>query len=125
MHFPVQSTLPTICAPSSYLLDFISKPEQNEVVRMDGKWVFLSDGRKILDASGGAGVSCIGANDHRVNYAIYKQLQTGVAYAAPLDFVTRPARALQEYLAATTNNDLIHMEAYGSGTPHLDYSGQH
>jgi adenosylmethionine-8-amino-7-oxononanoate aminotransferase len=77
-------------SPSSYLHNHRQKLGQNTVVRMDGKWVHLSDDRKIIDASGDAGVMCIGANDQRVKDALNKQLNTGVNYAAPLDFVTIP-----------------------------------
>ncbi|OAL04995.1 PLP-dependent transferase [Phaeosphaeriaceae sp. SRC1lsM3a] len=87
---------------------------------MDGKWVYTSDDRKILDASGGAGVSCIGSNDQRVQDAINEQNKTGVTYAAPLDFVTMPAMALEGYLVDSTHGDLLHMEGYGSGSEAVD-----
>lgn len=111
----VPRTFPTLRSPSSYLLNYKPKPGQNTVEDMEGKWVRLSDGRKILDASGGAGVLCIGSKDQRVISAINAQLQTGVAYAASLDFVTKPAGALEEYLADSTGRDLVHMNAVGSG----------
>lgn len=92
---------------------------------MDGKWVYTSDDRKILDASGGAGVSCIGSNDQRVQDAINEQNKTGVTYAAPLDFVTMPAMALEGYLVDSTHGDLLHMEGYGSGTLRIDHCVQY
>ncbi|KAH7406972.1 omega-amino acid-pyruvate aminotransferase [Phaeosphaeria sp. MPI-PUGE-AT-0046c] len=106
--------------PSSYLLNRNVRSKPLHVVGMDGRWVHLDDGRKILDASGGAGVMCIGAKDERVRKAYNKQFKTGVMYATPLDFTTDAGIALAWYLIETTYDDLVHMVAYNSGSEALE-----
>ena len=47
-----------------------------QVVRAHGNYIYLKDGRKLLDGSGGAAVTNIGHGDHRVIAGISDQLQT-------------------------------------------------
>ena len=43
-------------------------------VRGDGAYLIDADGKRYLDASGGAAVSCLGHSDARVVAAIQRQL---------------------------------------------------
>jgi adenosylmethionine-8-amino-7-oxononanoate aminotransferase len=62
-----------------------------------GVWLHTADGRQVLDASGGAAVSCLGHQHPRVIEAI--QRQAGVlAYAHSGFFSSAPAEALAETL---------------------------
>ncbi|WP_426954469.1 aspartate aminotransferase family protein [Muricoccus radiodurans] len=62
-----------------------------------GSWLHLADGREILDASGGAAVSCLGHNHPAVVAAV--QAQAGkLAYAHTGFFTTGPAEELAEVL---------------------------
>jgi adenosylmethionine-8-amino-7-oxononanoate aminotransferase len=102
-------------APSSYLLNRNVKVEPLRVVGMDGKWIYLADGRKVIDASGGAGVMCIGAKEERVREAYNQQFDTGVMYVPALDFYTDPGAILATYLIESTNGDLVQVVFYSSG----------
>jgi adenosylmethionine-8-amino-7-oxononanoate aminotransferase len=62
-----------------------------------GVWLQAADGREILDASGGAAVSCLGHQHPRVVEAIKRQADT-LAYAHTSFFSSEPAEALAEAL---------------------------
>ncbi|CAF1406302.1 unnamed protein product [Rotaria sp. Silwood1] len=55
--------------------------EPLQAVRAEGNYIYLKDGRKLLDGSSGAAVSSLGHGNKRVIAAILDQLQT-VDYAA-------------------------------------------
>src|SRR4051794_19909885 len=57
------------------------------VVAAEGHYLTLSNGQKILDATGGAAVSCLGHNNPRVKAAIARQQDT-VSYCHSLFFGT-------------------------------------
>jgi adenosylmethionine-8-amino-7-oxononanoate aminotransferase len=62
-----------------------------------GSWLHLSDGRKILDASGGAAVSCLGHGHPAVVAAVQKQVGA-LEYAHTGFFTNEPAERLGEVL---------------------------
>ena len=62
-----------------------------------GVWLQAADGRQILDASGGAAVSCLGHGHPRVVEAIQRQADS-LAYAHTSFFSSEPAEALAEEL---------------------------
>jgi adenosylmethionine-8-amino-7-oxononanoate aminotransferase len=62
-----------------------------------GSWLRSADGRDILDASGGAAVSCLGHQHPRIVDAIQRQAGT-LAYAHTSFFSSEPAEALAEEL---------------------------
>lgn len=55
-----------------------------------GSWIYLEDGSKILDATCGAAVSCIGHADERVVAAIAEQAST-VSYLSSIIFTSDAA----------------------------------
>src|SRR4051795_8548794 len=63
----------------------------------DGVWLIAEDGRRILDASGGAAVSCLGHQHPRVIEAISRQAPK-LAYAHTVFFSSEPAEALADKL---------------------------
>ena len=62
-----------------------------------GVWLQAAGGRQILDASGGAAVSCLGHGHPRVVEAIQRQADS-LAYAHTSFFSSEPAEALAEEL---------------------------
>ena len=64
-----------------------------------GCYVFDADGKRYLDASGGAAVSCLGHDDVDVRRALHAQLDR-LAYAHTGFFTSEPAEALAEHLVA-------------------------
>ena len=69
------------------------------VARGEGVYLYDTAGKRYLDASGGAAVSCLGHGHAKVVAAIKAQLDD-VAYAHTAFFTSRPAEALAEWLVA-------------------------
>lgn len=67
------------------------------VVAGDGNYLIDSDGRRYLDACGGAAVSCLGHSNAAVREAIKQQLDK-VAFAHTSFFTNEPAEELAEFL---------------------------
>ncbi|ANG62583.1 hypothetical protein A8C75_08865 [Marinobacterium aestuarii] len=63
----------------------------------DGPYIIAADGRRYLDASGGAAVSCLGHNATEVVEAIQKQVAS-LAYAHTSFFTTEPMEQLADFL---------------------------
>ncbi|BAN47246.1 aspartate aminotransferase family protein [Metapseudomonas resinovorans] len=66
-------------------------------VRGDGPYLIDSQGKRYLDASGGAAVSCLGHSDAGVIEAIREQVGT-LAYAHTSFFTSEPMEALADFL---------------------------
>ena len=75
---------------------FIPGKKSFEVVRAEGSYLYLRDGRRILDAAGGGGVVNIGHGRPEVVNAISQTL-SNLSYAAP-GFATPERLALIEHL---------------------------
>src|SRR5690242_12835744 len=63
----------------------------------EGIWLIGKDGRRVLDASGGAAVSCLGHQHPRVLEAMARQAAS-LAYAHTAFFSSEPAEALADHL---------------------------
>jgi len=71
----------------------------------DGAYIIDSDGRRYLDASGGAAVSCLGHSDREVVAAIKAQLDT-LPFAHTGFFTTEAMEELADRLVASAPGDL-------------------
>lgn len=69
------------------------------VVRGEGIYLWDKSGKRYMDASGGAAVSCLGHGHQKVLAAIKSQLD-GVAYAHTSFFTSEPAERLADFLIA-------------------------
>lgn len=77
-------------------------------VRGDGAYIVDSDGRRYLDASGGAAVSCLGHSDPDVRAAIKGQLDR-IAYAHTAFFTNEPMEELAALLIEAAPAGLSHV----------------
>ncbi|VDC26720.1 aspartate aminotransferase family protein [Pseudogemmobacter humi] len=68
-------------------------------VRGDGCYIIDSGGKRYLDGSGGAAVSCLGHSDAAVRAALHGQLDS-LAFAHTGFFTSEPAEALADTLVA-------------------------
>ena len=68
-------------------------------VRGDGVEIIDSNGKRYLDASGGAAVSCLGHSHPRVIEAIKAQADA-LPFAHTAFFTSEPAEALADHLAS-------------------------
>ena len=71
----------------------------------DGPYIVDAEGKRYLDASGGAAVSSLGHSDAEVVQAIKEQVDR-IAYAHTAFFSNRPMEALAEALIAKAPGDL-------------------
>lgn len=82
----------------NWLLDRNTAEPATEIRCTKGNYIFTADGRRILDGSGGASVSCLGHNDKRLLEAVVNQMTT-CAYVNAALFSTPIANDLCEYVA--------------------------
>lgn len=72
-----------------------------------GSYLYLKDGERILDASSGAAVACIGHGDERVRKAIYDQMAK-VSYVHAQVYTSGPAEELANWLIQSTDGKMSH-----------------
>ncbi|WP_454742560.1 aspartate aminotransferase family protein [Cupriavidus necator] len=96
---------------------FHRNPRQKLPVAVAGQGIELidSEGRRYLDASGGAAVSCLGHAHPRVIEAIKAQLDT-IAYAHTSFFTTEVSETLADTLAQAAPGDLDHVYFVSGGS---------
>ncbi|WP_034299225.1 aspartate aminotransferase family protein [Herbaspirillum sp. RV1423] len=92
-------------------------PKHQLPVAVSGVGVELIDsqGKRYLDACGGAAVSCLGHGHPRVIAAIKKQVDE-LAYAHTSFFTTRAAEELADNLSASAPGDLNHVYFLSGGS---------
>jgi adenosylmethionine-8-amino-7-oxononanoate aminotransferase len=86
------------------------------VIGANGNYLHLDDGRKLLDATGGAAVSCLGHANKRVKEAIISQLDV-VSYVHSATFGTEAAEKVARELIETTNGEMSKAYIVSSGKP--------
>jgi hypothetical protein len=82
-------------------------------VRGEGPYLIDSDGRRYLDACGGAGISCLGHSELAVIKAIQEQAGK-LAFAYSMFFITEPAERLADDLIRDAPEGLTQI-FYGCG----------
>jgi len=85
----------------------------------DGVWLELADGRRVLDASGGAAVSCLGHGEQRVARAIARQCHR-LAYAHTGFFTSEPAEELAALLVGDAPGGLARAWFCSSGSEAME-----
>ncbi|PSO32239.1 aspartate aminotransferase family protein [Bradyrhizobium sp. MOS002] len=87
----------------------------------EGVYLFAEDGRRVIDASGGAAVSCLGHQHPRVIAAMTKQAST-LAYAHTAFFTSEPAEALAETLVGHEPGGLAYAYFVSGGSEAIEAS---
>lgn len=87
----------------------------------EGVYLFAEDGRRVIDASGGAAVSCLGHQHPRVIAAMAKQAST-LAYAHTAFFSSEPAEALAETLVGQEPGGLAYAYFVSGGSEAIEAS---
>ncbi|WP_306257204.1 aspartate aminotransferase family protein [Pararhizobium sp. IMCC21322] len=85
----------------------------------DGVYLIAQDGTRILDACGGAAVSCLGHSNPNVIAAIQKQVGS-LAYAHTSFFTSEPAEELAEFLATRAPGDLNRVYFVSGGSEAME-----
>jgi adenosylmethionine-8-amino-7-oxononanoate aminotransferase len=108
-------TLSSGIKSTGFLMERDMKKEFPVVTGGKGNYLFLSDGRQILDASSGAAVSCLGHGDQRVIDAITRQLTSGTPYLCSSFWSSNIAQELCKELIDGTDNMMSRVYLSGSG----------
>lgn len=87
----------------------------------EGVYLFAEDGRRVIDASGGAAVSCLGHQHPRVIAAMAKQASM-LAYAHTAFFSSEPAEALAETLVGHEPGGLAYAYFVSGGSEAIEAS---
>ncbi|MEY9394707.1 adenosylmethionine-8-amino-7-oxononanoate aminotransferase [Bradyrhizobium japonicum] len=87
----------------------------------EGVYLFAEDGRRVIDASGGAAVSCLGHQHPRVIAAMAKQAST-LAYAHTAFFSSEPAETLAETLVGHEPGGLAYAYFVSGGSEAIEAS---
>jgi adenosylmethionine-8-amino-7-oxononanoate aminotransferase len=87
----------------------------------EGVWIHAADGRRVLDGSGGAAVSCLGHGHPRVVAAIQRQA-SALAYAHTGFFSSEPAEALADTLVGHEPGGLTHAFFVSGGSEAVETS---
>lgn len=81
----------------------------------EGVFILAEDGRRFLDASGGAAVSCLGHSDASVIKAIQDQA-AAIPFAHTGFFTSQPAEALADRLVDAAPGELNHVYYLSGGS---------
>lgn len=85
----------------------------------DGPFLIDSEGKRYLDACGGAAVSCLGHSDEKLKAAIHNQVDQ-LAYAHTGFFTSDPAEKLASRLAQLSPGDLNRAYFVSSGSEAME-----
>jgi adenosylmethionine-8-amino-7-oxononanoate aminotransferase len=108
------TTKPTNAKQESSVLHRNLKFQPHTIVSAEGVYITLSNGQRILDASGGAAVASIGHGNPRIKAAIAKQMDI-VSYCATMFYSTSAAEELAEELRRGTGGEMTKVFIVSSG----------
>jgi len=113
--------LPNGMKRTAFLLDRNLHKDFPVVVGGKGNYLFTQDGRKVMDSTGGAAVSCLGYGNERVNNAVYHQMKTGISYLASGYWSCEVVEDLCKELIDGTDGKMERVYLTGSGlSPNLE-----
>lgn len=81
----------------------------------EGVWIYLEDGTRFLDSTGGAAVSCVGHGNETVKRAISAQMDE-LSYCHSAFFGTNVAEELADFLVESTGGVLSKVFVVSSGS---------
>ena len=108
-------------ARSSRVLHRSLRETPPKAIGGEGVWLIAEDGRKVLDASGGAAVSCLGHQHPRVLEAMAKQASE-LAYAHTAFFSSEPAEMLAEMRVGQEPGGLAYAYIVSGGSEAIEAS---
>jgi adenosylmethionine-8-amino-7-oxononanoate aminotransferase len=111
----------TMAGQNSRVLHRSLRESPPKAVGGEGMWLIAEDGRRILDASGGAAVSCLGHQHPRVLEAMSRQASK-LAYAHTGFFSSEPAEALADHLLGDEPGGLAYAYFVSGGSEAIEAS---
>jgi adenosylmethionine-8-amino-7-oxononanoate aminotransferase len=111
----------TMASQKSRVLHRSLRETPPKAIGGEGMWLIAEDGRRILDGSGGAAVSCLGHQHPRVLEAMSRQASK-LAYAHTGFFSSEPAEALAEHLLGDEPGGLAYAYFVSGGSEAIEAS---
>src|SRR6266852_2331239 len=111
----------TMASQKSRVLHRSLRDTPPKAIGGEGMWLIAEDGRRILDASGGAAVSCLGHQHPRVLEAMSRQASK-LAYAHTGFFSSEPAEALADHLLGDEPGGLAYAYFVSGGSEAIEAS---
>jgi adenosylmethionine-8-amino-7-oxononanoate aminotransferase len=108
-----------IMAAKSRVLHRSLRETPPKAVGGEGVWLIAEDGRRVLDGSGGAAVSCLGHQHPRVLEAMSRQASK-LAYAHTGFFSSEPAEALAEKIVGDEPGGLAYAYFVSGGSEAIE-----
>ena len=105
--------------PASHVLYRNLTREYPLIVHGEGCWLVDQDGKRYLDACGGAYVACLGHGVPEVVEAVAEQIRR-VAFVSGMSFTNEAAEALAEELASLALGDLDRFYFLSSGSDAIE-----
>ncbi|MCG6858440.1 MAG: aspartate aminotransferase family protein [Salaquimonas sp.] len=103
----------------TYLLHRSTRAKLDLGVSGKGIYIHLADGRRVIDASGGPAVACIGHGNARVADAMAEQAKK-IAFMHNMFFTSEPAEALGELLVGEEPGGLCRVFLVSSGSEAME-----
>ncbi len=91
------------------------REEPHKVVSAEGNYLTLDNGQRILDATGGAAVACLGHGNRQVKEAVAAQMDV-VSYCHSLFFGSGSGEGLARHLIDSTQGRMSKAFIVSSGT---------
>jgi adenosylmethionine-8-amino-7-oxononanoate aminotransferase len=107
------------CPRESKVLHRSLKEQPKKVVKANGSYLYLENGQKILDATGGAAVACLGHNHAEVQEAITAQMNK-FSYCHSLFFSSDVGEDLCRFLVDSTNGNMSKAFIVSSGSEAIE-----
>ncbi|KAJ5114299.1 hypothetical protein NUU61_000058 [Penicillium alfredii] len=101
--------------PASAILHRDTRFVPKKAIGGKGSYIFLEDGTKFLDSTGGAAVSCLGHSHEQVNQAIKDQVDQ-ISYCHSAFFGTQAAEDLAQFLVDSTGGKMSKLYVVSSGS---------
>ena len=103
----------------SHILGRTTSAQQPIAAAGDGCYIIDADGKRYLDGSGGAAVSCLGHNDPEIQQAIKAQLEQ-LEFAHTGFFTSEPAEKLADLLIANAPDGISHVYLVSGGSEAIE-----
>ncbi len=110
-----RSSKPFTTPSRSCLFNRSARSAPYRVKSASSQTLHLENGWNVLDASGGAAVSCIGHNNARVKQAMMKALDSGMSYISSMMFDTEVTEDFARFLVNSTEGKMSKAVFYSSG----------
>ncbi|KAI9932281.1 hypothetical protein ASPWEDRAFT_39839 [Aspergillus wentii DTO 134E9] len=107
--------------PQSAMLHRDTRFIPKKAISSKGSYIYLEDGQKFLDSTGGAAVSCLGHGNEQVNQAIVDQIKQ-ISYCHTAFFGTQVSEDLASFMVDSTGGKLTKLFVVSSGSEAIEAS---